>query len=286
MDLLIVTGMSGSGKSNVVDALEDIGFYCVDNIPANMIGKFIDLCTQISDKLSKLAIVVDVRSTSMFGDFSDEIESILKNHEKAQILFLECQNDILSNRYKLTRRKHPLVDAACITIEQALQLERRLLENTKNKANIVIDTTHISVAQLKERVCKTFATELTQNMLVNCTSFGFKHGILTEADLVFDLRCFPNPFYIPELKELTGLDENVKEYVLKFPQTTNFISKLTDMLDYLIPFYIEEGKRQLVIGFGCTGGKHRSVVFAQLIGTYFQEKNINTIINHRDYKKG
>ncbi|HAN44451.1 MAG TPA: RNase adapter RapZ [Ruminococcaceae bacterium] len=285
MEFVIVTGMSGSGKSQAINALEDIGYYCVDNIPPKLIVQFAQLCTQFSVKIEKMAIVVDSRSRSMFGDLSDGIVEMKNFSDNCKIVFLDADNNVLIKRYKETRRKHPLLSPEYNTTDKALNLERKLLENIKSQADYIIDTTYLSISQLKDKIGKIFIDNVSQGMLVNCMSFGFKYGLPPEADLVFDLRCFPNPFYIEELKEKTGLDKEVREYVMKWPQVMEFQAKLLDMLDFLIPQYIEEGKRQLVIAIGCTGGKHRSVVFAELIGEHLKNRNVNVFINHRDMLK-
>ena len=285
MEFVIVTGMSGLGKSQAINALEDIGYYCVDNIPPKLIVQFAQLCTQFSVKIEKMAIVVDSRSRSMFGDLSDGIVEMKNFSDNCKIVFLDADNNVLIKRYKETRRKHPLLSPEYNTTDKALNLERKLLENIKSQADYIIDTTYLSISQLKDKIGKIFIDNVSQGMLVNCMSFGFKYGLPPEADLVFDLRCFPNPFYIEELKEKTGLDKEVREYVMKWPQVMEFQAKLLDMLDFLIPQYIEEGKRQLVIAIGCTGGKHRSVVFAELIGEHLKNRNVNVFINHRDMLK-
>ncbi len=285
MEFVIITGMSGAGKSRAVAAMEDIGYYCVDNLPPRMLGSFTDLCMQAENQTDKVAIVMDARSREVFGDIFEGVSEFLDDSRSARILFLDCEDAVLIQRYKETRRRHPLMDGERVSIEQAVSAERALLQRIHSSADYVIDTTHLSVNQLREKVVDIFLDDKNQAMLVNCMSFGFKYGLPKEADLVFDVRCLPNPFYIPELKHRTGLEEPVREYVLKWEQAQNLIPKLFDLVDYLLPLYRDEGKTQLTIAVGCTGGKHRSVVFAQLLGEHMREEEVRYIINHRDIDK-
>lgn len=285
LDFVMITGMSGSGKSRAIAAMEDIGYYCVDNLPPKMVKSFVDLCTQASDKIDKVAIVIDARSKEVFGDLFDGLEEFMSAADGFQTLFLDCDDATLIQRYKETRRKHPLIDQDNPTVEGAIAEERRLLHKIQNSADYVIDTTYLSVNQLREKVVSIFLNEKSQGMLVNCMSFGFKYGLPKEADLVFDVRCLPNPFYIPELKLKTGLDKPVGEYVLKWKQSQTLAKKLKDLLDYLLPLYQDEGKTQLTIAIGCTGGKHRSVVFAQLLAEHMYKNDIRCTVSHRDIAK-
>jgi len=285
MELKIVTGMSGAGKTNFVQVLEDMGYYCVDNLPPRLLRSFAGLCMQAENQTDKVAIVMDVRSREVFGDIFEGVSQLLDDRRSARILFLDCEDSVLIRRYKETRRSHPLMGRDRISIEQALSAERPLLERIRESADYVIDTTYLSAKQLRERVVGIFLDDKNQAMLVNCMSFGFKYGLPREADLVFDVRCLPNPFYLPELKYHTGLEAPVREYVLKWEQTQNLIPKLFDLVDYLLPLYRDEGKTQLTVAVGCTGGKHRSVVFAQLLGEHLQEEKVWYQISHRDIEK-
>lgn len=285
MQFVIITGMSGSGKSKAVAAMEDIGYYCVDNLPPKMVRSFTELCAQSSHRLEKVALVVDARSRETFGDVFEGIRDFLGNESGFQTLFLDCDDSVLIQRYKETRRKHPLMDESNASVEAAVSKERALLEPIRERADYVIDTTYISINQLREKVIAIFLENQNERMLVNCMSFGFKYGLPKEADLVFDVRCLPNPFYIPELKNQTGLDAPVREYVLQWEQSKTLVTKLFDLVDFLIPLYQQEGKTQLTIAVGCTGGKHRSVVFAQLFTERMTEMKLRTTVSHRDIEK-
>lgn len=285
MQIVIISGMSGSGKSRAIAAMEDIGYYCVDNLPPKMVRMFTDLCTQSADQIDKVAIVVDARSREIFGDIFEELHSLLDEGGSFRTLFLDCDDATLIQRYKETRRRHPLMDEQTLLIEDALVRERQLLAKIRDNAEYVIDTTHLSVAQLREQVVGIFLEDQNQSMLVSCMSFGFKYGLPKEADLVFDVRCLPNPFYVPELKMRTGLENPVREYVLSFTQAQELIPKLFDLVDYLLPLYRGEGKTQLTIAIGCTGGRHRSVVFAQLLEEHIRQESVRCTVTHRDINK-
>lgn len=285
MDFLIVTGMSGAGKSRAADVLEDIGYYCVDNIPPALIAKFSEVCMQSKGKISKVAMVVDSRGGELFGGLLESLEQLKEQSNNYQILFLDCDDDVLITRYKETRRKHPLCENGAVTMEEAINLERELLIPAKVKASYVVDTTLLTATQLREKIYDIFAQESTSRLLVNCMSFGFKYGLPSEADLVFDVRCLPNPFYVEALKPQTGKDKPVEDYVLGFEQSQILLTKLCDLLDYLVPMYITEGKSQLMVAIGCTGGKHRSVVFTEKIGLFLAGRGYRVVRNHRDILK-
>lgn len=285
MEIVIVTGLSGSGKSRTMDALEDIGFFCIDNMPPQLISKIVEICREGKDgKLSKIAIAIDARTGDLFNSFYDSLNYLKEQKVPYKILFLDCMDDVLKRRYKETRRKHPL-DDGIIGTEAAIKSERRILDSVKLSSDYVIDTSLLSMRQLKERVTSLFMNDINKSMLVHCMSFGFKYGLPTEADLVFDVRCLPNPFYDDNLKNMTGLDEPVQDFVMSQPKSEEFKNKLFDMIDYLLPLYINEGKSQLVIAIGCTGGKHRSVVFSRLICEHINELGIVSNVNHRDINK-
>lgn len=285
MEFLIVTGLSGAGKSRAVDALEDIGFYCVDNIPPKLISTFYDLCEKAENTFTRVAVVTDIRGGDMFSSLFETLDE-LKNEDKAyKILFLDANDFVLINRFKETRRKHPLAENNLGSLEQAVKLEREILRSVREKADYIIDTSFLSPAQLKERISNLFLGDSSDALMIHCVSFGFKYGIPTEADLVFDVRCLPNPFYIEELKYLTGLDEPVYSYVMKWEQTKGFVKRLISLIDYMIPLYCDEGKSQLVVAIGCTGGKHRSVALAQLLYDHLLEDGRRTSVNHRDIRK-
>lgn len=285
MELVIITGMSGAGKSRVVDTMEDIGYYCVDNMPTKLISKFTQLADQPNGSISKMALVVDSRAGDMFKELCSELDELEKKEINYKILFLDCQDTVLFRRYKETRRKHPLLNDKNPSLEYAIKEERLLLEDARKRANYIIDTTYLTTSQLKEKVNNIFLDNISSSILINTMSFGFKYGYPSEADLVFDVRCLPNPFYIPELKEKTGLNQEVSDYVMKWEQAQQLYDKLKDLIDFLIPLYINEGKTQLVIAFGCTGGKHRSVTFAEKLYSHLKKKNKRVIVNHRDITK-
>ncbi len=285
MEFLIVTGLSGAGKSRAVDALEDIGFYCVDNIPPKLIPTFYDLCEKAGDTFSRVAVVTDIRGGDMFSSLFETLDDLKNEDKHYRILFLDANDFVLINRFKETRRKHPLAENHLGSLEQAVKLEREILRPVREKADYIIDTSFLSPAQLKERICNLFLGDASQALMVHCVSFGFKYGIPTEADLVFDVRCLPNPFYIEELKNLTGLDEPVYSYVMKWEQTKGVVQRLISLIDYMLPLYCDEGKSQLVIAIGCTGGKHRSVALAQLLYDHLLENGQRASVNHRDIRK-
>ncbi|MCI8649163.1 MAG: RNase adapter RapZ [Anaerotruncus sp.] len=285
MKFVIITGMSGSGKSRAIAAMEDIGYYCIDNLPPKMVKSFTELCLQKGSRVEKVAVVVDARSSEIFGDIFEGVAEFIDGDSNFETLFLDCDDNTLIQRYKETRRKHPLMDEEQTSIEAAILQERKLLQKLRDNADYVIDSTYLSVGQLREKIIGIFLEDKTQAMLVNCMSFGFKYGLPKEADLVFDVRCLPNPFYIPELKTQTGLDEPVRNYVMQWKQAQDLVPRLFDLVDYLLPLYLGEGKTQLTIAVGCTGGKHRSVVFAQLLAEHISEKNVRHTVSHRDIHK-
>lgn len=284
MEMLIVTGMSGAGKSIAVDALEDIGYFCIDNIPPGLIPTFAELCIKTGD-LTKIAIVSDARGGQMVGTFVKALGELREKSIAFRILYLECKDDVLITRYKETRRKHPLLTNAEGSVERAIQIERSLLAPIKERADMVIDTTFLSVNQLKNSVRDMYLENSNEGLFINCMSFGFKYGIPSEADLVFDVRCLPNPFYIEQLKSKTGLDQEVRDYVLSFSDSEEYLNKLIDFLEFSIPMYEKEGRGQLVLAIGCTGGKHRSVTFAEKIYGQLLSEGHYVITTHRDITK-
>lgn len=285
MEFVIVTGLSGAGKTRAVNSFEDIGYYCVDNIPPKLVSKFAELCLQSNDKISKVAIVMDARGGELFSSFFEGLEDLKQQGCHYKILFLDAQDEVLIRRYKETRRRHPLANTFGTSVEKCVEFERELLLPMRARADYIIDTSFLSPAQLKERITGLFLGDAVQGMVIQCMSFGFKYGSPSEADLVFDVRCLPNPFYIDELKHKTGLDKPVRDYVFQFEQTTGFLTRLYDMIDYLIPLYTTEGKSQLVIGIGCTGGKHRSVSIAEALCQHLTGGGRRAMVNHRDIQK-
>ena len=286
MRFVIVTGMSGSGKRTAMKMLEDVGFYCVDNLPVPLIEKFVELITAPRSEINKVALGLDVRADQPFGDVEKLLEGMKKNNYIFEILFLDAGDAVLLKRYKETRRLHPLSPDG--RVEEGIRKEREILKGIRDKADYVIDTSSLLTRELKEEVDRIFVNNEEYNsLIVSVMSFGFKNGIPTDADLVFDVRFLPNPFYIDELKHKTGNDKEVQEYVMRFPESETFMTKLVDMLDFLIPNYVKEGKHQLVIGIGCTGGKHRSVTLAnELYARMKDHGNYGIKLYHRDVKQG
>lgn len=286
MKFLIVTGLSGSGKSGVIDVLEDIGYYCIDNLPPQLIPKFSEICVSSGGKIDKVAIVTDIRGGELFLQLDEGLKYFEDNALDYSIMFLDASDETLIKRYKETRRRHPLDEVCRGSLQKAIAMEREMLMSMREKADYYIDTTDFSMAQLKENVNSLFLENAEDSMFIKVMSFGFKYGIDREADLVFDVRCLPNPYYIPELKEHTGKESCVSDYVMQFEQSRQLFDKLIDLINFLVPLYIHEGKSQLVIAFGCTGGKHRSVTFAEKIYKYLCDNNYKCRICHRDIKKG
>lgn len=281
MQFVIITGMSGSGKSSAVNVLEDIGYYCVDNMPPELIPKFANICSQSDGKIDKVAFVVDIRGGDLFLKLQDTVKQLQGEDVSLKILFLDSSDDVIVRRYKETRRKHPLDEVSYGNIRKTIETEREILRPIKAQADFYIDTSRSSTAQFKERLYSIFLGN-NEFMHIDVQSFGFKFGAMSEGDLVFDVRCLPNPFYVPELKNKTGLDKDVYDYVLSFDEAKVLLGKLTDLIDYLIPLYEKEGKSQLVIAFGCTGGKHRSVTFAEAVAEHLRKQGHRIRITHRD----
>ena len=285
MEFLIVTGLSGAGKSIVVDALEDSGYYCVDNMPPIMILRFYRICLNSQEEFDKVAVVTDIRGGEPFRTLISDLEILKVQKKPFKILFINCSEHVLLNRFKETRRKHPLADEYEGSMEDAIEAEIKMLEPAYKMSDYLIDTTELSPTQLKNRVKDMFGGNVSAQMVVRVMSFGFKYGPDREADLLFDVRCFPNPYYVPELRHHTGLESCVREYVMKDEATKGFVTRLYDMVDYLLPLYKKEGKSELVVAIGCTGGKHRSVTIAENLGAYLASKGNKVVISHRDIKK-
>ncbi len=287
MDILIVTGMSGAGKTVVGNVLEDFGYYCIDNIPVPLITQFIDLYLKQEDGNKKIALIVDVRGCEDFSQLLSALDNINKrNNDVCKIIFLDASTEVLINRYKETRHIHPLVLSRQITLAEAIHMEREMLNTVKRKADLDLDTSNLSIALCRERIIAFISGCATPRLAVSCVSFGFKYGIPSDSDLLFDVRCFPNPFYIPELKNLTGLDTAVSAFVLSFEDVRAFLVRLYDMIDSLIPLYIKDGRSHLTVSIGCTGGKHRSVSIAEALARHFSENGLcSANASHRDIKK-
>lgn len=287
MEFVIITGMSGAGKTTALHVLEDIGYYCVDNLPASLLPTLYNLCSASKDSMMKrAAVVVDVRGTDNFEEMYNQLETFKAEHKDSNILFIDAKADCLIVRYKETRRRHPLSERIKDgSVAEAVELEKALYIPIKRISDFKIDTTYMSNKQLRERVLSMFMEDMTQSITLTFMSFGFKYGIPLEADMILDVRCLPNPFYIPELKPLTGLDKKVREYVMNSDDTREFLRRTLNLLDFSVPLYQKEGKSELVVGVGCTGGKHRSVTLARKLDEHFVQKGYKCIIQHRDVNK-
>ena len=284
MRFVIVTGMSGAGKTSVLKFLEDINFFCVDNLPPALLPKFAELCYEQEGEIERVAMGIDIRGGKLFNDLFEVLSSLQEKGYEYEILFLDASDEVLIKRYKETRRSHPLSKNG--SIHEGIQKEREMLRDVKAKATYIIDTSQVLTRQLKEQINGIFVENKNhENLVITIQSFGFKYGIPTDSDLVFDVLFLPNPFYIQELKELTGNDEPVSSYVMNFEESQIFLRKLLDMVEFLIPLYIKEGKNNLVISIGCTGGKHRSVTLANaLYAALGQEKHM-LLLQHHDIEK-
>lgn len=286
MQFIIVTGMSGSGKSCAMNVLEDIDFYCIDNIPPQLLSKFADICMHSKGRLERVAVAVDIRSGDLFSEIFENWK-ILKDYAglDVKILYLEANDEVIIKRYKETRRKHPLDDKFGSCMHKAIAYEREQLSSLREVADYYVESSYLSASQLKKEIKSLFLENSSDSMVVKIMSFGYKYGVSTESDLVFDVRCLPNPFYIKELRKKTGCDSCVRDYVMSFEQSNTLLDKIKDLLDFLIPLYVQEGKSQLVISFGCTGGKHRSITFAELVSDHLVSRGLRVQKNHRDINK-
>ncbi|WP_044892986.1 RNase adapter RapZ [Bacillus alveayuensis] len=283
IQMVIITGMSGAGKTVAIQSFEDLGFFCVDNLPPTLLPKFLELMEESGNKMNKVALVMDLRSRDFFDSLFTALDDLAeKSWVTPQILFLDAKDSTLVTRYKETRRAHPLAPDGLLL--EGIQLERKLLEELKGRAQIIYDTSNLKPKELREKILQQFSSNAQQTFTVNVVSFGFKYGIPIDADLVFDVRFLPNPHYIDHMRPKTGLDEEVSSYVLKWSETQKFIEKVIDLLTFMLPHYKREGKSQLVIAIGCTGGQHRSVTLAEYIANHFS-KDYKTHVSHRDIER-
>ncbi|MBR3293812.1 MAG: RNase adapter RapZ [Oscillospiraceae bacterium] len=285
MEFLIITGLSGAGKSRAADVLEDLEYYCVDNMPVALMPRFAELCLATRGRYEKVALVTDVREKNGFTELLKTIDELEAMDCSCRILYMDADLKTLIRRYKESRRPHPLATRG-MTVEEAVSREAALLEEVKARADYIVDTSRLTLGMLQNRLFALFSGESEKRGLeLTVTSFGYKHGIPMEADLVFDARFLPNPYYVDELREMSGLDLPVKEYVFRFPQTREFLEKLEALLDFLIPLYAEEGKLGLTIAVGCTGGRHRSVALASALNDYLVATGRNSVNLNRDIEK-
>ncbi len=284
---IIVSGLSGAGKSQALKCFEDMGFFCVDNLPTTLIPKFAELCVQSMGTMNNVALGIDVREADFFEQLFETLRILSENHIEYRIVFLEASNDVLIKRYSETRRPHPL-NTKGKTILDDIMAERKKMESLKERADLVVDTSYLTVHELRSTLTERFSRFTKERKLtISVISFGYKYGVPPDIDLLFDLRFLPNPNYVEELHSLTGNDKGVMDYILKFPITHKFLEKLFGLIEFLIPQYIAEGRSYLTIGFGCTGGRHRSVALCNLFANFIKQGvfKVNLIIKHRDSQK-
>lgn len=283
-NFIIITGLSGAGKTLALRVFEDYGYFCVDNLPPALIPTFFELCSQSIKKINKIALVMDIRGGGFFDGLFESLKKLRNEGYQYEILFLEASDEVLIKRFKESRRRHPLALEGRII--GGITSEREKMSKLKEAADYIIDTSVKAPRELKEEIVRRFIErEKEEVLIINLVSFGFKQGIPLDADLIFDVRFIPNPFYVDELRPLTGQDTRVKNYVMKWPESVAFLEKLFDMIRYLIPYYIREGKSQLIIGIGCTGGKHRSVAMTNELAAELKADNHKVIVDHRDIDK-
>ncbi|HRT61476.1 MAG TPA: RNase adapter RapZ [Syntrophales bacterium] len=279
--IVIVTGLSGSGKSTALRALEDIGFFCVDNLPVVLLPKFLEIQTEAGSEISKVAFVMDIRERSFLDRYMETFQQLKDKGYRVEIVFLDASSEALLRRFSETRRAHPLCEKG--TVMEGIALERERLSNLKKMADKVIDTSSFNVHQLKEVIQRHFMTSpADKRLVINLTSFGYRYGLPPDADIVLDVRFLPNPYFVEDLKNIDGNNPRVEDYVMGWEESATFLQELFKLMEFLIPLYEKEGKSSLNIALGCTGGKHRSVVMANRIGGYFSARNFLVNIQHRD----
>ncbi|HZJ85182.1 MAG TPA: RNase adapter RapZ, partial [Syntrophomonadaceae bacterium] len=282
LHILIITGLSGAGKTEVVNSLEDAGYYCVDNLPPILLNKFIELSLQSDGKVNRVALVIDVRGGAFFHDLNKALQELKQVKIPFEIIFLEASDEVLVRRFKESRRRHPLGAGRLL---ENIQAERKILEEIRGKANLVIDTSNLSPRDLKSKLDTLYTGVARDRFSVNVSSFGYKIGIPLDSDIIIDVRFIPNPFYDPVMKNMTGFDMEVQKFVLESPITNSFTLKFLSLLKFLIPHYVNEGKTNLELAIGCTGGQHRSVVLAEYIGRQIKKMGYNVHIRHRDISR-
>ena len=286
MKIVIVTGMSGAGKSTALDVFEDLDYYCIDNMPPELLAVFADLIRNSGSKSSRLCFAVDIRSGELFSKFRESVEALKAAGNDVIVVFVDCDDGVLVNRYKETRRRHPLEDEASGNILRAIEMERdrRELTYARRIADIYLDSSQTSVSSFRSSLRSLFKGS-SSGMIISVISFGYKFGVPKDADLVFDVRCFKNPFFVPELRNLSGLDDAVYNYVFDQTESSVMYEKIHDLVSYLIPLYVKEGKTRLVVAFGCTGGRHRSVSFARRLSRQLQDEGCDARTEHRCVEK-
>ena len=283
LQLVVVTGLSGAGKTQAIHALEDLGFFCVDNLPPALLAPFAALCRQPDSPVRRVAVVMDVRG----GDWFDQAVEALQELDKAgvfyRIVFLEASDEALVKRFKETRRRHPLAPQGRLL--EGIRAERQRLGALRGRAHVILDTSELTPRQLRERIADLWGGPETPRLIAHVVSFGFRYGLPADADLVFDVRFLPNPHYVPDLQPMTGLDDRVREYVLRWPSARRLLEQLQELLDFLLPQYINEGKTQLTVAVGCTGGQHRSVVIAEALAAHLRNQGHRVLVEHRDVER-
>lgn len=280
---VIITGLSGAGKSVAIKCFEDLDFFCVDNIPPQLIPKFSEMCLKSQGKLSKIAFVVDIRGEIFFQELDQSLRELESMNIHPEILFLEARDEVIVRRFSETRRKHPLQFSQSIL--ENIHQERKKLKGLKSKASMTIDTSHLGPKQLNIEIRRYFQKEIKKGIQISFMSFGYKFGMPIDVDIVFDIRFLPNPYYLSELSELSGKSDKIKDYLLQFPVTQQFIQQFFSLLDFITPYYIKEGKNYLSVAIGCTGGRHRSVFLVNQLAQLFKDKGLHVFIKHRDIQK-
>ena len=283
LHILIITGLSGAGKTQTINVLEDMGYYCVDNLPPALLFKFVEIALQAEGRISKVALVIDVRGGAFFKDLSQALSEMQQQELPLEIIFLEASDDVLVRRFKESRRRHPLFDNRSLL--EAIKEERNMLEELRGQATVIIDTSPLTSRELKEKLQNLFSNEETSDFIINVMSFGYKAGIPLDADLVIDVRFLANPYYDKKMRSLTGKDREVIDFVLNAPVTKSFTRRFLNLLNFLLPHYIAEGKSTLTLAVGCTGGQHRSVALTDYIGRQLNKLGYKVIIRHRDIEK-
>ena len=285
MNFLVVTGLSGAGKSMAANVLEDIGYFCIDNIPAGLLPRLVDFALQGENQLQRVAVVMDIRGLRSREAVETALQALDDKKMEYDILFLDASDAVIRRRYKETRRIHPMAQGGQLPIDEAIRREREILQPLRERAKYLIDTSQLSASQNRARICSLFLGQDQCPMSLTILSFGFKYGLPQEADIVLDVRCLPNPFYVPELKELTGLDQPVVDYVMNSPDSQGLLRRYESMLEFSLPLYVKEGKSQLVVAVGCTGVKHRSITFARQLGEFWTRLGYQPLVMHRDARR-
>lgn len=283
LEFTIITGLSGAGKSQAMHCFEDLGFFCIDNLPPQLLRDMAKLGSLPGSRVRKIAVVSDIRGGQFFSELTEALKKLRKKSIPYQILYLEAANEVLVKRFKETRRKHPLSQEG--TIIEGIRQEREIMEQIKGLADMVIDTTNLMPAQLRERILTSFLGEQKSNILITIVSFGFKYGMPLDSDIVMDVRFIPNPHYVPELRPLTGLEASVRHFVLNRDETKDFLEKFENLISTLMPYYVSEGKSHLTMAIGCTGGSHRSVVISEEIGAFLAKSGYGITVMHKDIGK-